>query len=79
MTKTLKRAISDKWLLVLNEYELIKQKKSKNFKTVIQLCQVFKVHRKDIRKYTNAGLKLVNTEMPYCLGNEVLSLANISY
>lgn len=57
MTKTQKRAISDKWLLVLNEYELIKQKKSKNFKTVSQLCQVFKVHRKDIRKYYERWIK----------------------
>ena len=30
MKKTLKQAITDKWLLVLNEYELIKHKKSKN-------------------------------------------------
>lgn len=51
MTKTLQAAITNKWLLVLNEYELIKQKNSKNFKTVDQLCKVFKVHRKDIRKY----------------------------
>ncbi len=50
-TKTIKKVMSSKWLLVLNEYELIKQKKSKNFETVNQLCEVFKVHRKDIRKY----------------------------
>lgn len=57
MIKTVKRAISDKWLLVLKEYELIKQKKSKHFKTVAQLCQVFKVHRKDIRKYYERWIK----------------------
>ena len=51
MKKTLKQAITSKWLLVLGEYDLIKAKKSKNFKTVTQLCQAFKVHRKDIRKY----------------------------
>lgn len=51
MKKTLKQAVTNKWLLVLQEYELIKQKKSKNFKTIKQLCDVFKVHRKDIRKY----------------------------
>jgi len=51
MTKTLQQAITNKWLLVLKEYELIKQKNSKNFTSVNQLCDVFKVHRKDIRKY----------------------------
>lgn len=57
MKKTTKQAITNKWLLVLNEYELIKNKKSRNFKTVQQLCQVFKVHRKDIRKYYERWLK----------------------
>jgi len=57
MTKTLKQAVTNKWLLVLTEYELIKQKKSKNFKTVAQLCAVFKVHRKDIRKYYERWVK----------------------
>ena len=57
MKKTLRHNITNKWLLVLNEYELIKQKKSKNFKTVKQLCQVFKVHRKDIRKYYERWIK----------------------
>lgn len=51
MEKTLKQAITSKWLLILGEYDLIKAKKSKNFKTVTKLCQAFKVHRKDIRKY----------------------------
>lgn len=57
MKKTLKQAITNKWLLVLNEYELIKHKKSKNFRTVEQLCQAFKVHRKDIRKYYERWVK----------------------
>ena len=57
MKKTLKQALTNKWLLVLNEYELIKQKKSKNFTTVDQLCQAFKVHRKDIRKYYERWVK----------------------
>ena len=50
MTKTQANAITEKWRLVLNEYELIKKKKSKNFSSVTQLCEVFQVHRKDIRK-----------------------------
>ena len=57
MNVTTKRALSNKWLLVINEYELIKQKKSKNFSTVDQLCEVFKVHRKDIRKYYERWIK----------------------
>ncbi|MFC1668667.1 integrase core domain-containing protein [Chlamydiota bacterium] len=57
MTKTQKRAITEKWLLVLQEYELIKLKKNKNFKTVAQLCEVFKVHRKDLRKYYERWVK----------------------
>jgi len=57
MTKTLKQAITNKWSLVLNEYELIKQKKSKNFKTIQHLCSAFKVHRKDIRKYYERWVK----------------------
>lgn len=57
MNATTKRALSNKWLLVINEYELIKQKKSKNFSTVDQLCEVFKVHRKDIRKYYERWIK----------------------
>ena len=57
MTKTQKRAITEKWLLVLKEYELIKLKKNKNIKTVKQLCDVFKVHRKDLRKYYERWIK----------------------
>ena len=57
MNTTTKRALTDKWLLVLNEYELIKQKKNKNFSTVDQLCEVFKIHRKDIRKYYERWIK----------------------
>jgi transposase InsO family protein len=57
MNATTKRVMTNKWLLVVNEYELIKQKKSKNFSTVDQLCEVFKVHRKDIRKYYERWIK----------------------
>ncbi len=57
MTKTLQAAITNKWLLVLKEYELIKQKNSNNFETINQLCDVFKVHRKDIRKYYERWIK----------------------
>lgn len=57
MTQTEKKALTDKWLLVLKEYELIKQKQNENLKTVTQLCEVFKVHRKDICKYYERWIK----------------------
>lgn len=57
MTKTQTSAITEKWRLVLEEYELIKQKRSKNFHSVNQLCEVFQVHRKDIRKYYERWIK----------------------
>jgi transposase InsO family protein len=57
MKKTEQQLMTSKWLLVVKEYELIKQKRSDNFKTVEQLCQVFKVHRKDIRKYYERWVK----------------------
>lgn len=57
MTKSIKSALTSKWLLVVQEYELVKQKKSKNFKKVEEICQAFKVHRKDIRKYYERWIK----------------------
>ena len=57
MTKSIKSVLTSKWLLVVQEYELVKQKKSPNFKTVTQICDAFKVHRKDIRKYYERWIK----------------------
>lgn len=57
MIKSLKQALTNKWLLVLKEYELIKNKRSESFKTVQQLCEAFKIHRKDIRKYYERWMK----------------------
>ena len=57
MTKFIKDALTSKWLLVVQEYELVKQKKSKNFKTVEQICSAYKVNRKDIRKYYERWIK----------------------
>jgi transposase InsO family protein len=62
MTKTEQQLMTGKWLLVVKEYELIRQKKSKSFTTVEQLCQVFKVHRKDIRKYYERWVKSGQSE-----------------
>jgi hypothetical protein len=57
MTKFIKSALTSKWLLVVQEYELVKQGQSPNFKTVGQICDAFKVHRKDIRKYYERWIK----------------------
>jgi hypothetical protein len=57
MTKTIRTALTSKWLLVVQEYELVKQKKSSNFQTVKQISDAFKVHRKDIRKYYERWIK----------------------
>lgn len=57
MTKTTKTALTAKWLLVVKEYELLKQDQSIHFKTVEQLCNVYKVHRKDLRKYYERWIK----------------------
>lgn len=57
MTKSIKSALTSKWLLVVQEYELVKQKKSKNFSKVEQICKAYKVHRKDIRKYYERWIK----------------------
>ena len=76
MNSTTKRVMTNKWLLVMNEYELIKQKKSKNFSTVDQLCEIFKVHRKDIRKYYERWINLVEIPIHYCHKNEDLDRVN---
>jgi transposase InsO family protein len=62
MKKTNQQLMTSKWLLVVKEYEQIRQRSSKNFKTVEQLCQVFKVHRKDIRKYYERWIKSGKSE-----------------
>lgn len=57
MTKSIKNGLTGKWLLVVQEYELIKLKKSKNFRKVDQLCSAFQVSRRDISKYYNRWLE----------------------
>jgi len=57
MKKSVQQLMTSKWSLVVKEYELIRLRQSKNFKTVEQLCEVFKVHRKDIRKYYERWVK----------------------
>jgi len=51
MTKTEKRLLTNKWALVVDHYEKIKQKSNPSFKTVNELCEAFKVTRRDIKNY----------------------------
>lgn len=51
MSNTLTRNFTNKWVLVLKQYELIKNKQNAQFKTVDELCKFFEIHRKDIRRY----------------------------
>lgn len=62
MNKTEQQLMTSKWLLVVREYEQVRNKTSKSFKTVEQLCEAFKVHRKDIRKYYERWVKNGKTE-----------------
>jgi len=57
MTKTSMQAMTSKWLLVVEEYERVKQKRSKHFHTVQEICDTFRVHRKDIAKYYERWVK----------------------
>lgn len=62
MMKSIKDGLIAKWLLVVEEYEKVKQKMSKNFQTVDQLCKAYKVYRKDIRKYYERWIKSGKTK-----------------
>lgn len=57
MLPTIKDRLTAKWLLVVQEYELVKQKKSNNFTSVKQLSDAYKVARKDIRRYYKDWIK----------------------
>lgn len=51
MTITEKRLLTNKWALVVDHYEKIKNKTNPSFKTVTELCEAFKVTRRDIKNY----------------------------
>lgn len=51
MNESTKKALASKWLLIVREYEMIKQGCSPNFINLRTLCNTFKVSRKDIYKY----------------------------
>lgn len=57
MNRSIICAITSKWLTILRDYEKIKAGDFSVFKTVNQLCKVYHIHRKDIRKYYERWIK----------------------
>lgn len=55
-TNTDKYRMSEKWNLVVSAYEDLKNKRG-SFSSVEGICEAFKVHRKDIRKYYERWVK----------------------
>ncbi len=51
MQKSIKLSITSKWITILYEYEAVKENKSKYFRTVSEICEAYKVNRRDIRRY----------------------------
>ena len=51
MTNTEKRLLTNKWALIVDHYEKIKNKTNTSFKTVTELCEAFQVTRRDIKNY----------------------------
>jgi len=51
MNSSTQKAISSKWITILEEYEKVKNGNLTVFKTVNQLCSVYHTNRKDIAKY----------------------------
>lgn len=50
MLSTDKVRITEKWMLVVEAYDALKSGRVSQFKTVNEICEAFRVHRKDIRK-----------------------------
>ncbi len=57
MTTATARAVTSRWLSILEEYEKVKGGQSCLFATVNDLCDAHHVHRKDIRKYCGRWIK----------------------
>lgn len=51
MTESIRKALASKWLLIVKEYDLVRQNKSMNFTHVRQICNAYHVTRRDLRKY----------------------------
>ncbi len=57
MTTSIVRAVTSRWLSILEEYEKVKAGQNCLFATVNDLCEAHHVHRKDIRKYYERWIK----------------------
>jgi len=57
MNKSLRWAVTSKWVIILEEYEKVKAGQSNLFTTVNELCEAHRIHRKDIRKYYERWIK----------------------
>lgn len=57
MNSSTARAVTSKWLTILEEYEKVKTDRSCVFASVNDLCEAHHVHRKDIRKYYERWIK----------------------
>ncbi len=68
MRKTSMQAMTSKWVLVVEEHERVKQKRSKHFHTVKALCDTFRVRREglqiDLNRTKHRGVLWV-----YCFRN----------
>jgi transposase InsO family protein len=57
MSASTARAVTSRWVSILEEYEKVKTGQSHLFATVNDLCEAHHVHRKDIRKYYARWIK----------------------
>lgn len=57
MNASTARAVTSKWVTILEEYEKVKTGQSSLFTGVNELCQAHRIHRKDIRKYYERWVK----------------------
>ncbi len=51
------RRMTSKWKLVLQEYEKVKLGQSRNCETVKEICEIYQVNRKDIKRYYERWLE----------------------
>lgn len=57
MNNSTVRAVTSRWITILEEYEKVKAGQSVLFHSVNELCEAHCVHRKDIRKYYERWIK----------------------
>jgi transposase InsO family protein len=57
MNRSTQLAVTSRWIIILEEYEKVKAGHSSLFTTVNELCETYRIHRKDIRKYYERWIK----------------------